>query len=173
MNATFLPRTVRLAKEFADQKYRDTFVAHQIATSIANQIRALRGDTLQIQFGRKLGKPQSVVSRLEDEGYGRVSVQTLIDIAQKLDIALIIRFVNHQSFLRLTNDFSTSGLAPESYNQAAMDAFAKEEMAKVNLDASKAFADRETEEFKQPLRARLPESGNPTPQDVMRVGAEA
>lgn len=157
-SATFLPRIIRIGKNFSDEKYRITFVARQIASSIANQIRALRGDENQTVFGRRLAKPQTVVSRLEDEGYGRVNVQTLIEIAQKLDIALIIRFVTHQDFLRLTSIFASNDLAPHAYQQAEMDNFLENEMVKANLDeASRAFVEKENEEIGQPLRSTAPE----------------
>jgi hypothetical protein len=87
---------------------------------LAQQIRALRGDLLQSEFGRLIGKPQSVVSRLEDPDYGKVTLQTLLDIAGKLDIALLVRFVDYPTFVISTEDISPSSLMPASFSQAAM-----------------------------------------------------
>ena len=55
------------------------------------------------------------MARLERESYGKVNLQTLIDIATKLDIALIVRFVSFPTFLEWTNDYSGKALAPRSY----------------------------------------------------------
>ena len=52
------------------------------------------------------------MARLERESYGKVNLQTLIDIATKLDIALIVRFVSFPTFLEWTNDYSGKALAP-------------------------------------------------------------
>ena len=96
-------------------------MAHSLRAFLADQIRALRGDLSQKAFGELIGKPQSVVSRLENEDYGKVSLQTLIDIAGRLDIALVARFTDFPTFLRSTRDFSENAVAPAPYAQAAAD----------------------------------------------------
>jgi hypothetical protein len=111
-------RTERLSEQFKNEKFRKSFFARQLKIFLAAQIRALRGDRTQVQFGVLIGKPQSVVARLERESYGKVNLQTLIDIATQLDIALIVRFVSFPTFLNWTNDYSTSALAPDSYAKA-------------------------------------------------------
>jgi transcriptional regulator with XRE-family HTH domain len=90
-------------------------VAHHLKAFLADQIRGLRGDMSQAEFGRLIGKPQSVVSRLEDEAYGKVTLQTLLDIAEKLDIALVVRFADHATFLDATRDFSDNAVAPRAF----------------------------------------------------------
>jgi hypothetical protein len=110
-------RDQRLAKQFKKEKFRKSYFARQLKVFLAAQIRALRGDRTQAQFGELIGKPQSVVARLERESYGKVNLQTLIDIAMKLDIALIVRFVSFPTFLEWTKDYSTDALAPESYEK--------------------------------------------------------
>src|ERR1700756_4213834 len=102
-------------------------MARQLKTFLADQIRALRGDLTQSQFGVRIGKPQSVVSRLEKQLDRHISIQTLIDIAIKLDIAVVIRFVDFVTFLRLTNDYSDSALVPHSYRQERIDRAARDE----------------------------------------------
>jgi transcriptional regulator with XRE-family HTH domain len=102
-------------------------MARQLKLFLAEQIRALRGELTQKQFGDKIGKPQSVVSRLEKEADRQISVQTLIDIAKPLDIAVIIRFVDYPAFLRYTEDYSDTAIAPRPYDQNAVDALADEE----------------------------------------------
>ena len=86
---------------FERKEYRDGYVASRVRTSIALQIRALREQRSlsQREFADRLGKPQSVISRLENTEYGRVSVQTLLDIAAALDIALVVKFCALREFL--------------------------------------------------------------------------
>ncbi len=114
-NGKRLSRTERLAGQFKKEKFRKSYFARQLKVFLAAQIRALRGDRTQAQFGELIGKPQSVVARLERESYGKVNLQTLIDIATKLDIALVIRFVSFPTFLEWTKDYSATALAPQSY----------------------------------------------------------
>jgi transcriptional regulator with XRE-family HTH domain len=96
-------------------------MARHLKAYLADQIRGLRGALSQTEFGKLLGKPQSVISRLENENYGKVTVQTLLDIALKLDRGLIIRFVNFSTFLKATDDESISALVPGAYDQRAID----------------------------------------------------
>jgi transcriptional regulator with XRE-family HTH domain len=81
---------------------------------IAYQIQALREktDLNQTDFAGKVGKTQSIVSRLEDPEYGRVTVQTLLDMACALDVALVVKFASYPDFLFQTRDASVSALQP-------------------------------------------------------------
>ncbi len=117
-------RFARLAPKLADKSYRDNYVSMQLRIWLADQVRALRGDMTQAEFGKLIGKPQTVVSRLEDPDYGRLTIETLLDVASKLDIALLVRFVDHATFLMATNDFSDNALHPAPYNQATINALA-------------------------------------------------
>ncbi len=112
-------RIARLAPKLASKEYRDAYVSGQLRIWLADQIRALRGEMSQAEFGELIGKPQTVVSRLEDPDYGKLTLQTLLEVAAKLDIALIVRFVDHATFLEVTNDFSENALRPLPYTQIA------------------------------------------------------
>lgn len=110
-------------EKFADKKYRDAYVSNHLREFLAAQIRSLRfkKEMSQAEFAKLLEKPQSVVSRLENPDYGKVTLQTLLDVANKLDIGLVVRFVDFPTFLRLTSDFSESALSPVGYNQFKVD----------------------------------------------------
>lgn len=120
-------RISRIAKALTAPGRRHAYMATQLKAFLSDQIRTLRGDLTQREFGDKIGKPQSVVSRLEKQLDRHISIHTLIEIAVKLDIAVIIRFVDFITFLRYTEDYSDKALAPSAYDQAAIDALAEEE----------------------------------------------
>jgi transcriptional regulator with XRE-family HTH domain len=120
-------RLTSLAGSLEDVEFRGSYMAHHLRAFLADQIRGLRGDMSQKEFGELIGKPQSVVSRLESEDYRSVSLQTLIEIAIKLNIAFLGRFVDFPTFLRATADFSEKAIVPAPYNKNAMDALIEEE----------------------------------------------
>jgi transcriptional regulator with XRE-family HTH domain len=109
--------TIDLASQLKNKRFRDSYLAQHLKVFLAAQIRALRGDMSQAEFGKLIDMPQSVVSRLENQSYGKVNVQTLLKIAIKLDVALIIRFVGFKTFLDWTKDHSLKALAPDSYEK--------------------------------------------------------
>ena len=119
-------RLKRLAASFASKGFRHSYMARQLKLFLAEQIRALRGDLTQKQFGDKIGKPQSVVSRIEKQLDKGISIRTLIDIAEKLDIAVIIRFVDFPTFLKYTDDYSDAALVPGPYEEAAINALVRQ-----------------------------------------------
>ena len=116
-------RLASLAGSFDDPEFRASYMAHHLRAFVADQIRGLRGNMSQREFGERIGKPQSVVSRLENEAYSGVSLQTLIEIAIKLNIAFVGRFVDFPTFLRVTSDLSESAVTPPPYSREALDAF--------------------------------------------------
>lgn len=97
--------------------YRRAYVGEHVRRGIAYQIRALREqrDWNQSKLAKALRKPQSVVSRLEDPSYGKVTVQTLLEVANVYDVALQVRFVPFSSFLRITRDLSTASMQVPSF----------------------------------------------------------
>lgn len=119
-------RFARLATKLGEKDYRDGYVATQLSSWLAGQVRALRGDMSQAEFGKLIGKPQAAVSRLENPDYGKLSLQTLLEVAERLDIALMVRFVDYPTFLIWTDNTSEEALRPASYNQAQVDHLAQQ-----------------------------------------------
>ena len=109
----------KLAK-FASKEYRDGFMQTQVRGGIAYQIKALREKfgLTQTQFAEVTGKKQSVVSRLEDTEYGKVTVQTLLDIASSLNVALLVRFISYPEFLTRTENMTVTALQPETISES-------------------------------------------------------
>lgn len=69
-------------------------------------------------MGKQTGKPQSVISRLENDEYGRVTLKSLLDIASGMDVALVVQFVSYPEFLRRYSDFSDAKLQPATIHES-------------------------------------------------------
>jgi transcriptional regulator with XRE-family HTH domain len=105
-------------RKLSDKAYRDAYVADHVRTGIAFQIRALREARTwnQTQLGQRMGKPQNVISRLEDPDYGKVTLSTLLQVASTFDVGLIVQFVEWDDWLLRMEDVSPAALQKESFN---------------------------------------------------------
>jgi hypothetical protein len=119
-------RAVRLAEKLREKDYRDNYVSARTRQFLAHQIRSLRGEMSQGDFGILLDKPQSVISRLESPAYGKWTLQTLLDVASKLDVGLLVQFVDYPTFLNFTGDVSESAVRPAKYDAEVLDRAALE-----------------------------------------------
>lgn len=110
--------TDRLLAKLNRRGYRRAYVAEHIRTWIARQIKSLREsrNLSQANLGRACGKPQSAIARLENPDYGQMSLQTLLEIADAFDVALIVKFVNHETFLREYSNLSENALGASSFD---------------------------------------------------------
>lgn len=82
---------------------REAFTEVEAITSLANQIRVIRiqrGWT-QKELAKQLKTTQTVISRLEDSSYGRISFKTFIALAHVFDVAPVMKF---ESTIRLLRD---------------------------------------------------------------------
>jgi transcriptional regulator with XRE-family HTH domain len=110
--------TKKLLEKLRRKSYREAYVGENVRTAIAYQIRALREQRgwSQKKLAEILGKPQSVLSRIEDPDYGKLSVQTLLEVARAFDVALLIQYVDFGEFIERTRDVSPRALEAESFN---------------------------------------------------------
>ena len=76
------------------REYRREFVAERVRSSMALQIRALREqrEMSQTKLGEELGMAQTWVSKLENPDYGKMTVATLLRLADAFDTDLDIKF---------------------------------------------------------------------------------
>lgn len=104
--------------DFADKDYRDGFLDSVTRSGIAYQIKALRRKFgfSQEEMAAATGKTQSVISRLESGGIE--SVQTLLDIASALNVAVLVRFVSYPEFLDQANHMSERDLQPDTIQES-------------------------------------------------------
>jgi hypothetical protein len=118
------PWSESFTRDMADKEFRDEFVADQIRTRIALLIRALREQPdrnwSQTQLARKLSKPQSVVSRLEDPDYGKMSLQTLLEVAAAYNLPLWVDFPEWEDWARLIQEVPTSETSRRSFDVGAL-----------------------------------------------------
>jgi hypothetical protein len=112
------PRLRSLIEKFRDKSYRDSYIASHTRRFLARQMRKFRGEKSQTDFGDLIDKRQTVVSRLEDPNYGKWTLQTLFDVAEKLNVAVLVRFVDVSTFLRLSEDMSEDASQPQPYDEA-------------------------------------------------------
>jgi transcriptional regulator with XRE-family HTH domain len=122
---TSLPWSEKLVSKLSEPSYRHAYMMEGVKTWIARQVRALREQRYwsQEDLGRKANKPQSAISRLEDPDYGKLTLQTLFDLAAAYDLPLLVQFVEWGDWLARMNDGSTAALEKESFSATALTDF--------------------------------------------------
>jgi transcriptional regulator with XRE-family HTH domain len=105
---------------FLDKKYRDAYLDGYVKGSIAYQIRSLREQSglSQSKFGKRIDKPQSVVSRLESTEYGALTVNTLLVIAKARNVGLKVSFVDYVTVV--SDDVSPMAMKVDSIQESYM-----------------------------------------------------
>lgn len=107
----------QLLNSFQDPEYRHAFLEEHVRSFIALQIRALREQRglTQAKLGDAMGKAQAWISCLEDPEYGKVSVTTLLELAEAFDTALEIRFVPVSEMLDRLENIDSDAFAVPSF----------------------------------------------------------
>jgi len=109
-----------IIRDLTNDEFRHEYMMDQVRSYIAFQIRALREQPgrkwSQVDLADRCGKKQSVISRLEDPDYGKLSLQSLLEIAIAFDLPLLVQFVEWEDWLPRMNNQSPSGMRKMSFN---------------------------------------------------------
>lgn len=119
MPVSLRSRISLVSKLLKNKLYRDAYVSEHIKNGIPFQIRAMRDerDWTQARLGKEAGKPQNVISRLEDPNYGKLTIQTLLEIAAAFNVALLVKFVPFSRLVKEYEDVSPKGLSVKSIDK--------------------------------------------------------
>ncbi len=127
---------------FRDPEYRHVFVAERVRSSVALQIRALRQarEMTQKTLGDAIGMAQTWVSKLENPDYGKLTVATLLRLAEAFDTDLEIKF---RAYSRTLDSLPTQG--PDYFTVPSFEEeFGSDELAPEDMPKVKAIEDRLT-----------------------------
>ncbi|SIO49398.1 Helix-turn-helix [Bradyrhizobium erythrophlei] len=113
-----------LVRDLTDEEFRHEYMMDQVRSFIAFQIRALREQPgrrwSQGDLAKKSGKTQSVISRMEDPDYGKLSLQSLLEIAIAYDLPLLVQFVEWDDWLARMSNLSPSALRKRSFDASGL-----------------------------------------------------
>lgn len=101
-----------------DKSERHAFIKSLSAKVISSQLKQLRKNAgwTQKDLAKNSRKPQSVISRLEDADYGKMTLKTLYEMCEAFDVALHIRFVSFSDYCRLNRDLSWGAMTAKAFH---------------------------------------------------------
>lgn len=106
------------SKKFQRKSYRESFLKRNIVSALSHQIkinRISRGWS-QTDLAEKIGSKQSVISRYEDPAYGKLSISTLVQIANAFDVGLEVKFTPFSRLIGEVNCWSPEKAMVPSYS---------------------------------------------------------
>lgn len=116
---SLLSRRTLTKKLLTSRAFRKRYVWEHLKRSLPFQMRTLRDERgwSQERTAQELNKTQSMISRLESPAYGRMSLQTLVEIAEGFDVGILIKFVPFSRLVKEYEDVSSSALSAQSVTE--------------------------------------------------------
>jgi transcriptional regulator with XRE-family HTH domain len=118
------PWSEQFVRQLSDREVRHEFAADQIRARIALLIRSLREQLdrnwTQAELGERAGKPQNVISRFEDPNYGKMSLQSLFDLANAFDLPVWIDIPEWEDWLTMIGDVPDRTTKRSSFDLARL-----------------------------------------------------
>lgn len=107
--------------------YRRSYVSNEVRMSLAHQIIALREQRgwSQKDLADRMGTQQSVISRLENPDYGRVSLKTIIKVADAFDVGFVGRYCSFPEMIFRSKDVTAKAFFAESFSEEQFSTAAK------------------------------------------------
>jgi hypothetical protein len=114
------PWSKEFIAEFGEKEFRDEYVADKVRTRIALMIRALREQDgrgwTQTDLGKKMDKPPNVISRLEDPDYGKMSLQTLLEVAAAFELPLLVDIPSWEDWFKKMGSLNEISLQHKGFD---------------------------------------------------------
>lgn len=122
----------RKLKLLKDKELRNKSLADQIKIGLRYQLRSLRDsqDLTQKDLADLIGTKQSVISRLERNAE-RVSLPTLLDIAEALDVGVVVRFESIDTVLDWYSEPSQKKMTPRKSEEVLKELESKDNEGKL------------------------------------------
>jgi transcriptional regulator with XRE-family HTH domain len=112
---------INLVKKLREsRRFRDSYVYEHVRNGIPFQIRAMRKDLnwSQSELADAAKTSRTVITRIEDPNYGKLTLKTLFAIASAFNVALLVKFVPFSRLIREYEDVSSVALSAKSVTDA-------------------------------------------------------
>lgn len=108
-----------LLEKLDNKRYRRAFRSATVRNFISLQIRALRKALFETQskLAEACDTSANVIARLENPNYGKMSVSTLLDLADAYDVGLQIRFVPFEEMAEQIENLSDEALLVPTFRE--------------------------------------------------------
>jgi len=108
-----------LLEKLKSKKFREAFLSSSVRYRVALQVRALRKKYFESQkaLGQEMGKPANVISRLENPNYGKLTIQTLLELAAAFGVGLIVKFASFSEVIEHSENLDETFLVVPQFTK--------------------------------------------------------